>query len=251
MSCLLQDPSSAPACWPSRAATVWVAHSCPIVSAGVAAALSRLPGCNVRVCEGPGWPAADAAVLVGDVDALRVMVTRQAGEGGAEARPKVVVVDMGDDASEASPAMQREVSAWLALDCREEDLLAAVSGLIDTHRARPRAGLAPGALRRVREHIDAHLAERVEPAALAALAGLSECHFSRAFKQSLGMPPHRYLMARRVEAAAGLIRDSDRPLVDIALALGFSDQSHFTRLFTRLNGETPRDFRRRHRERAA
>ena len=82
------------------------------------------------------------------------------------------------------------------------------------------AEAVPAALRRVRAHIEAHLAEKVELRGLAALAGLSACHFARAFKQSLGVPPHRYLMRRRVTTAAALIE---------------------------LTGEAPRAYRRRHR----
>jgi AraC-like DNA-binding protein len=118
---------------------------------------------------------------------------------------------------------------------------------LSSDRNRTRGGLAPGAKRRVLAHIEAHLAEKIELRDLAALAGLSECHFSRAFKQSLAVPPHRYLMRRRVTAAAALIEQTDRPLSDISLEVGFADQSHFTRVFVELTDETPRAYRRRHR----
>lgn len=112
---------------------------------------------------------------------------------------------------------------------------------------RPSGGVAPGALRRVREHVEAHLSERICLSELAAIAGLSDCHFSRAFKQSVGVPPHRYIMTRRIAAAARLMQDSDRPLTEISHAVGFCDQSHFTRVFVDVMGETPRGFRWRHR----
>ena len=118
---------------------------------------------------------------------------------------------------------------------------------VSASRDRPCGGLAPGALRRVQTHVEQRLAEKIELAELAAIAKLSECHFSRAFKQSMGMPPHRYLMARRVNAAAALICQTDRSLTEISLEVGFSDQSHFTRTFTRATGETPSAFRHRHR----
>jgi len=114
-------------------------------------------------------------------------------------------------------------------------------------RRRPRGGLAPGALRRVREYVEDRLAERIELRELAAIASLSECHFSRAFKQSTGLPPHRYVIARRIASAARMIEDTNRPLAEVALAAGFSDQSHFTRVFVDVMGETPRAFRHRHR----
>lgn len=111
----------------------------------------------------------------------------------------------------------------------------------------PRGGLAPGALRRVRDHIEDRLAEKIELRELAAIAGLSECHFARAFKQSLGLPPHRYLILRRIAAAAELIKNTDQLLTDVSLRVGFCDQSHFTRVFARTTGETPSAFRHRHR----
>jgi AraC-like DNA-binding protein len=110
-----------------------------------------------------------------------------------------------------------------------------------------RGGLPPRALRRVRDFVARRLAEKIELGQLAEIAGLSVCHFSRAFKQSMGLPPHRYLMRERVRAAALLIRTTDRPLVDISLEVGFSDQSHFTRCFSDVMRDTPRDYRRKHR----
>jgi AraC-like DNA-binding protein len=110
-----------------------------------------------------------------------------------------------------------------------------------------RGGLAPGALRRIFAHIEGRLAENIEIGDLAAIAGLSECHLSRAFRQSVGMPPHRYVMTRRIAVGAGLIERTELPFTDIALSVGFSDHSHFTRMFVRIAGETPRAYRRRHR----
>ena len=112
---------------------------------------------------------------------------------------------------------------------------------------RPRGGIAPSALRRVREHIEKNLGEHIEIADLANLTGLSPCHFSRAFKQSVGMPPHRYLISRRVQEAAKLIESTDRPMFEIALDVGFSDQSHFTRVFSSQVGESPSQFRHQRR----
>jgi AraC-like DNA-binding protein len=110
-----------------------------------------------------------------------------------------------------------------------------------------RGGLAPGVLRRVKSHIEESLAERIDLDDLARIAGLSRCHFSRAFKESVGVPPHRYIVSRRIVVAAGLIQLTNRPLADIALSVGFADQSHFTRSFVRALGETPRSYRYRHR----
>jgi AraC-like DNA-binding protein len=111
----------------------------------------------------------------------------------------------------------------------------------------PRGGLSPGALRRVREYIAAHIQENLDTRTLASHAGLSTYHFSRAFKASVGMPPHRYLLEQRVRKAAELIERSEQLLVNIALAVGFADQAHFSRTFHTLVGLTPCQFRRAHR----
>ena len=110
-----------------------------------------------------------------------------------------------------------------------------------------RGGLPPHALRRVKAAIDERLLEGVSLSELAGIARLSECHFARAFKQSVGVPPHRYMLQRRLDFAAALICETDRQLTDVALAAGFSDHSHFTRCFVRYRGETPSAYRRRHR----
>ena len=113
--------------------------------------------------------------------------------------------------------------------------------------ARRKGGLAPHALRQVREHVAAHYTESIDVDRLAAIAGLSAHHFARAFKQSLGVPPHRYVLLRRISAAAELVRDTDRSFAEIGTTVGFSDQSHFSRAFIAMTGERPSAFRRMHR----
>ena len=101
-------------------------------------------------------------------------------------------------------------------------------------------GLAPGLTRRIREYIESHLDENIGLEALASTAGLSVHHFARAFRQSVGEPPHTYVVRRRVERARRMLEETDLPLSDIGLAVGFSDHSHFARHFRRLMGMTPR-----------
>jgi len=74
---------------------------------------------------------------------------------------------------------------------------------------------------------------------LAGTAGLSIHHFARAFRQSVGEPPHSYVLRRRIERAQEMLKQTDQPLAEIALAVGFSDHSHFARHFRRLVGVTP------------
>jgi AraC-like DNA-binding protein len=104
-------------------------------------------------------------------------------------------------------------------------------------------GLTPRALQRIREYIDGHLEENIELGTLADAAGLSKWHFARAFKQSVGVPPHFYLIRRRLERAQELLAETDLSLAQIALKSGFSDQSHFSRRFRTFLGVTPRSFR--------
>jgi len=106
-----------------------------------------------------------------------------------------------------------------------------------------RGGLPPAAMRRVREHVEAHLSECMDLAELAAIAGLSVYHFARAFKQSAGVTPHQYLVNRRIERAQEMLARSGLPLSGIALATGFSDQSHLARHFRQMLGMTPGQFR--------
>jgi AraC-like DNA-binding protein len=105
-------------------------------------------------------------------------------------------------------------------------------------------GLAPWQARRVNELIDANLASRIGIAHLAAECKLSSGHFSRAFLQTFGVPPHRWLLHRRVERSKQLISSTDLPLADIGLVCGFASQSHFSRVFSMMVGTTPTNWRR-------
>jgi transcriptional regulator GlxA family with amidase domain len=105
-------------------------------------------------------------------------------------------------------------------------------------------GLTPRPLQRVRNHIEARLAVHIELEALADIAGLSLWHFARAFKQSVGMPPHHYLMRRRLERAQELLTESNLSLAQIAVQTGFDEHSHFSRRYRQFFGVTPNRFRR-------
>jgi AraC-like DNA-binding protein len=71
------------------------------------------------------------------------------------------------------------------------------------------------------------------------MAGLSTHHFARAFKQTVGLPPHGYVLQRRIEHAQKMLRNTDLPMSEIALSAGFSDQSHLARHFRRMTGMSP------------
>lgn len=98
------------------------------------------------------------------------------------------------------------------------------------------------ALQAVEEYIHAHLDQSISLAELAAVAHLSEFHFARLFKQTTGLPPHQFVIHVRIERAKRLITAGRLSLAQIALEVGFSDQSQFTRHFKRLVGVTPKRF---------
>jgi AraC family transcriptional regulator len=110
-------------------------------------------------------------------------------------------------------------------------------------RSARRGGLSAWQERRATELIDARLGGTLALAELARECQLSVAQFSRAFRHSTGMPPHRYLTDRRVERARLLLLHSDLPLADVAVKCGFADQSHFTKVFRRWTGVSPGSLR--------
>jgi AraC family transcriptional regulator len=106
------------------------------------------------------------------------------------------------------------------------------------------AGLLAWQARRVREHIDTHIASRLLVADLSALVQRSEAHFSRAFRRTFGEPPHAFVLRRRLELAARYMLQTDADLSDIALRCGFADQAHLSRRFRQATGQVPSVWRR-------
>lgn len=107
-----------------------------------------------------------------------------------------------------------------------------------------RGGLAGWQQKKLAEYIEEHLAEDISLPALAEIAGLSPFHFARAFKQSFGVPPHRYLVSRRIEKAKNLLATPALPVTQIGLDLGFGEASSFTTAFRKHAGLTPTEYRR-------
>lgn len=111
------------------------------------------------------------------------------------------------------------------------------------HRTGAGAGLPAAALRRVTDYVEENLAEGLTLAEISAVAHMSPFHFSRLFKASTGLSPHRYVVDRRVERAKSLLQKTGLPLHEVARLAGFTDQSHLAKHFRRQLGVTPRRFR--------
>jgi len=105
-------------------------------------------------------------------------------------------------------------------------------------------GLAPWQERRAKEMLLADLSGSLSLADLSSACRLSCSHFSQAFRQTVGCPPHQWLLTQRVERSKQLLLNTDQPLSEIALVTGFADQSHFTRVFSQRVKVSPGVWRR-------
>ncbi len=115
--------------------------------------------------------------------------------------------------------------------------------------ARPSLGvLAAWQANRVRAYVDANLETPIPIRDLAAVARRSSAHFSRAFKRSFGETPHTFVVSRRLRRAAELMLTSDASLSQVALACGFSDQAHLSKMFRLRHGQSPGVWRRERRD---
>lgn len=124
----------------------------------------------------------------------------------------------------------------------------AVHLLRDYSTMRPRVSLYDGGLGerkllQVTDYMNDHLNHEIKLADLAQLLGMSQFHFSRMFKQSMGMSPHQYLLRQRIERAKELLTHTNQSLVEIALACGFNSQSHLSQTFRQLTGMTLKTYR--------
>ena len=157
----------------------------------------------------------------------------------------------------ADPALERFVCALLRpdearqvlrgfyTDALHEILLTRLASLRanDAGADRRTGPLPKWRLRRVLDFIDANIEERISLDALAQVAGMSRMYFAAQFRAATGQSPHDYLTFRRIGLAKRMLRDPARPIVDIALDVGFQTQSHFTAVFKRIAGTTPARWR--------
>lgn len=152
----------------------------------------------------------------------------------------------------------REIGNTLRNELRSRNVpsaayLESLAGVIAIHLAKnygsranatcPYVGLSPRKLHQVQAFIREHLADPIRVEQLAAAVQLSPYHFARMFKKATGQPPHAYITMQRMERAKELLSDSDLPLVEVAGSVGFQTQAHFTGVFRRYTGLTPRVYR--------
>jgi AraC-like DNA-binding protein len=130
--------------------------------------------------------------------------------------------------------------------------LALVSRLLELRSRAPldggrpkmrRSALPKWRLKRAVEYIDTHLAETIGLEDVANAAGLTRMHFAAQFRAATGLRPHEYLLRRRIECAQQLLADEEYSLLDAAQLAGFRSQAHFTTVFKRMVGSTPKSWR--------
>ncbi|MYM22658.1 helix-turn-helix domain-containing protein [Duganella sp. FT135W] len=239
-------------------ACIIVAHSALLFGAGIISMLKDVGGWEVRSWDGlaghiPLLDPATATIIVGDASMLAKAI-RSAEYGAGARQHRMLLLTEADSAAQLT--VSRKVDASIPIRSSPDQLINTLHqlSLLALLPAPPRrgnidarGGLAPSVLRKVREYIMGGLTERIELADLARVARLSECHFARAFTQSVGVSPCRFVMQCRLDRALALVSETNWPFAQIALELGFCDQSHFTRMFSQQHGETPRAYRRRYR----
>ena len=139
-------------------------------------------------------------------------------------------------------------SGRLFLDSVEQALAVA---LVNNHAVRHRSvrvyhgGLGPARLRRVKELVHAKIENELSLAEMAETAGLSMAYFSQMFRKSTGESPHQFVLRYRIERGKELLRTSEARVLDVAVACGFKSQQHFARIFRRMCGASPSEYRRK------
>src|SRR5580700_1006607 len=137
-------------------------------------------------------------------------------------------------------------SGRLFLDSVEQALaVALVNGYAVRHRSvqTHRGGLGSARLRRIKEFVDAKIEDELTVSEMAQSVELSAAHFSRMFRKSTGESPHHFVLRHRVERAKLMLRAAEGRVLDVAVACGFKTQQHFARVFRRICGVSPTEYR--------
>jgi len=217
-----------------------------------------LPGMFQVTC--PGSSA--RAIFYSTCDVMHLFVPRSRLHSMAnEAWPGHDVPDLlrGNPGVAHDPCLEKLAHALLAADqtfdrygglYTDSIAVAVLSRLIELARRSPqslsstrRTGLPQWKLKRAIDYIEAHLARPISLADVASAAGLTRMHFAAQFRAATGVRPHDYLMKRRIEHAQELLIGESIALIDVAQRVGFQSQSHFTTVFRRFAGTTPKCWR--------
>ncbi len=184
------------------------------------------------------------------IDPLRLPVGPDLRFAETELKPRLFFFDQGLwetlqklKAEAENPERGHEGYAEALSVVLAHELLRLNNGAAPTQQ-RVRGGLAAWQERRAAEYIEEHLCDDFSLSALSELAGLSPFHFSRAFKESFGLSPHRYLTSRRMDKAKDLLAQPDMSVTQIGFQLGFSEASSFSTAFHKHIGTTPTAYRR-------
>jgi len=122
------------------------------------------------------------------------------------------------------------------------DLIRFASGT--ERRSADGSGLSANQIRLVTDYMESHLNEKTTISELAKLVDLTRFHFIRSFKQSVGVPPHQFMIQRRVERAKEMLAERNNSIADVAVRSGFNSSIQLSRAFRRVVGVTPSEFRR-------
>lgn len=190
-----------------------------------------------------------SSCLVLEIDPLQLQQSGHAGSRDVELEVKLTIPDRQIEL--LMSAMQADLGAGSPAGALYGESLGSALGTylvkrfgaVATKLEEYKGGLPKARLNRVLEYVDQHLADNVSLKALAEVAGLSMYHFAKAFKQSTGAPPYQYVLERKIERARHLLRDPNRSVLEASARTGFVDQSHFTKVFHRLVGVTPTEYR--------
>jgi AraC family transcriptional regulator len=182
----------------------------------------------------PAGPLADPALRFSEIEFKPRLFFHDQNLWGTALKLKSLVENPG--------AMLRQYNEALEMVLTHE--LARINCDTVADKLGARGGLASWQQKRAADYIEEHLADDIPLATLAGLVRLSPYHFCRSFKQSFGIPPHKYQAVRRIERAKQLLAGRHLSITAIALALGFSEVSTFSVAFHRLVGHTPSRYRR-------
>ena len=192
----------------------------------------------------------DMEHLTVSVSDAAIMAACHAVGGRVELRPRWKLVDTRLGALVGAVNAERIAgfpSGRLFLDSVEQALaVALVNGYAVGHvpLRTYRGGLGPARVRRIRELVYSKMEDELTLHELAESVGLSTAHFSQMFRKSTGETPHQFLLRHRMERAKDMLRVANARVLDVAVACGFKTQQHFARVFRRMCGVSPTEYRR-------